>query len=79
MERWKYEGGSERRREGATGRGRGTGRSVGGREIRRVGNFKGCILMRTLPLANIQYNLLKTTNNAALETLVLQMKNGEQV
>ena len=74
------EGGSERRRrEGATERGRGTGRSVGGREIGREGNFKGCTLMRTL--ANIQYTLHKTMHKAALalETLVLEMKNIEQV
>ena len=58
------EGGSERRREGATDRGRGTERSEGGREIGRVGNFKGCTLMRTL--ANKQYALHKTTHNAAL-------------
>ena len=58
------EGGSERRREGATERGRSTGRSGGRREIGREGNFKGCTLMRTL--ANIQYTLLKTTHNTAL-------------
>ena len=73
------EGGRVRRREGATERGRGTGRSGGGREIGTEGNFHGCTLMRTL--ANIQYTLHKTTHNAALavETLVLEMKNSEQV
>ena len=52
---------------------------MGGREIGREGNFKGCTLMRTL--ANIQYALHITTHNAALalETLVLQMKSIEQV
>ena len=34
-------GGRERAEEGATERGRGPGRSVGGREIEREGNFKG--------------------------------------
>ena len=48
-------------------------------ESGREGNFKGCTLMRIL--ANIQYTVHKTTHNAALvlETLVLQMKNGDQV
>ena len=74
------EEGSGIEKEGAKKRGRGTGRSVGGRGIEREVNFKGCTLMRTL--ANIQYTLHKTnTHNAdlALETLVLQLKNSEQV
>ena len=64
------EGGSERRKEGATDRGRGTGRSVGGREIEREGNFKGRTLIRTL--ANTKYAFHTTTHNAdlALDTLV---------
>ena len=43
------------------------------------GNFKGGTLRRTL--ANIQNTMHKTTHNAALalETLVLPMKNSEQV
>ena len=67
------EGGSERRREGTTERGRGTGRSEGGKEIGREVNFKGCTLVWTL--INIQYTLLKTTHNAALAhaSLVLGM------
>ena len=73
------EGRSERRREGATGRGRCTWRSVRGREIGKKEHFKGCTLMRTL--ANIHYTLHKTTHNAdlALDNVVLQMKNNEQV
>ena len=35
------EGGSDRRREGSTERGRGTGRSVGERELGREGTSKG--------------------------------------
>ena len=48
-------------------------------EIGMEGNFKGGTLRRTL--ANIQYTVHTTTYNAvlALETLVLQMKNIEQV
>ena len=48
------------------------------REQRREGNFKGGILRRAL--ASIQY-IHKPSHNAALahETLVLQMKNSEQV
>ena len=44
----------------------------------REGNFKGSILRRAL--ASIQY-IYKPSHNAglALETLVLQMKNNEQV
>ena len=51
----------------------------GRRGDREGGNFKGCTLMRTL--ANIQYVLHKTTHNAdlAIETLVLEITNGEQV
>ena len=62
------EGGSERRRDGATERGE---VQVGGREIEREGNFKGCTQMRTL--TNIQYTLYKTTHNTVIahETLVL--------
>ena len=62
--------------EGATEGGRGTRRSVGGREIEREGNFKGCTPMRTL--TNIQYTLHKSTHNAAfvIETLILEMKNS---
>ena len=73
------DGASERGEEGNERRREGAGRSVGGREIGREGNFKGCTLMRTL--ANIQYTLHKTTHSAALalETLVLKMKNSEQV
>ena len=55
------------------------GRSVGGREIGRDGNFKGCTLWRTL--TSIQYTAHKTTHNAALAitTLVLQIQNCKRV
>ena len=67
-------GGREQQSEGEE-----QGRSVAGREIGREGNFKGGTPRRTL--ANIQDTVHKTTHNAALvlETLVLQMKNSEQV
>ena len=73
------EGGSERRREGTPERGRGTGRSEGGKEIGMEVNFKGCTLVWTL--TNIQYTLLKTTHNAALAhaSLVLGMIHSEHV
>ena len=50
---------------------------MGGRDIEREGNFKGCTLMRTL--TNVQNTLHKATHNAALalETLVLEMNNSE--
>ena len=74
------EGGSERRREGATEGGRGAikggpsekGRQ-GGRETSREVSWR--------TLANIQYTVHKTTHNAALalETLVFKIKHSEPV
>ena len=70
--------GKEEASEGGRERGA-RNRSGGGREIGREGNFKGCTLMRTM--VTIQYTLPTTTHNVALalETLVLGMKNSEQV
>ena len=61
---------SEKGREGASGEG----------EQGRDENFKGGIPMRALASVRIQY-IHKPFHNAALglETLVLQMKNSEQV
>ena len=50
------QGGSGRREEGATERGR-EGRSVGGREIGSEGNFKGGTLRRTLD--SIHQNIIQ--------------------
>ena len=68
-------------REGGSGGGSEGGREggrVGGREGGRAGHLMGGTLMREL--ANIQY-IHKRSHNAAfaLETLVFQMKNSEQV
>ena len=62
------EGGSERRRR----------LSEEGREQGREGNFKGGIPRRAL--ASVHY-IHKPSHNAALglDTLILQMKNSEQV
>ena len=51
------------------------GRSVGGKEIGREGNFNGGTLRRTLASRPIQYTAHKTTHNAALAiaSLVLQI------
>ena len=74
--------GNERGRDGTRhGRGReeASGGGIGrGREGPREGTFKGGILRRAL--ASIQY-IHKSSHNAALtiETLLLQMKNSEQV
>ena len=63
-------GGREQQREG--------GRE-GGREQGREGNSKGGTMSRTL--ASIQHTAHKITHNAALafETLILQIKSGEQI
>ena len=52
---------------------------MGGIVIGREGNFKGGTLRRTR--ASMQYTVHKTTHNTApaLESLVLQTKNSEQV
>ena len=76
-ERWSEEAsgsGREQRSEGEE-----QGRSMGGRDIGREENFKGCTLMRTL--ARIEYTAHKTTHNTALAiaTLVLQIQNCERV
>ena len=71
--------------EEGTGRGIGGGREEAsgggierGREGAREGNFKGCILRRAL---TSMYSIHKPSHNAALaiDTLLLQMKNSEQV
>ena len=55
------------------------GAREGGRGQGRERNFKGCTLRRTL--ASIHYATHKTTHNVALalETLLLQIENGERV
>ena len=72
----------EGRDEGGIGRGMDSGREEAsgggierGREGAREGNFKGGILRRTLA------SIHKPSHNAALaiDTLLLQMKNSEQV
>ena len=70
-------GGSERRREGATERGRGTGMSVGGMEVGR--EHQGMYPDEDTGQCTVY--LAQTTHNAALalETLVFQMKNSEHV
>ena len=55
------EGVSERTRDGATERGRGSKEERGGMEIGRDGNFKGGNLRRTLD--NLQYTAVSAQNN----------------
>ena len=68
-------------REGGRGRGgkvaEGVRKELRHEQIGREGKFKGGTLRRTL--ASIQYTAHKTTHNAAIATLVLQIQHCKRV
>ena len=51
---------------------------MGGREIGQEGNFKGGTLRRTLATI-IQHTVHKTTHNATIAALFLQIQNCKRV